>query len=134
MFLSILFSIGSLIIIYFIGEFFGVFVGVLSCLFLSFSVINVKYSHLLSPQSALVFFTLLSLYFSLKALSENKDKNYFLSIVFAALAASMHYIGLLGFITPAISMLLNRDLERIKKNLIYFLTIFFPPSFPRFPC
>jgi hypothetical protein len=123
-FLSVLFGVGSLIIIYFIGELFGVFVGILSCLFLSFSVINVKYSQLFSPQSALVFFTLLSLYFSLRALSENKDKNYLLSIISAALGASMHYIGLLGFITPAISMILNRDSEKIKKSLGYFLTIF----------
>ncbi len=123
-YLSIFFSLGSIVVIYFIGKYFSTLIGLLASLFFTFSLISVQYSHLLSPHSALVFFTLLALFFSIKSSNENTNKNYSLAFIFATLSASMHYIGIFNYLIPVMVLFFNKENDKLKKYATLFSIVF----------
>lgn len=124
--LSALFGVGSVVLLFLIGDLFGALTGVFASAFLAVSFLHIKYCQLFSPFAPMVFFTLLSILFALKAHS-NKSENlklYFISMVFASLSASMHYIGIISILPLLMIMSLNKDVEKIKTHLSYFLILF----------
>lgn len=124
--LSALFGVGSIVLIFLIGDLFGVLTGVFASAFFAVSFLHIKYCQMFSPFIPMTFFSLLSVLFALKAHSNKSDnlKFYFISMVFASLSASMHYIGILSILPLLMVMLLSEDAEKIKTHLFYFATVF----------
>lgn len=124
--LSALFGVGSVVLVFLIGDLFGVLTGVFASAFLTVAFLHIKYCQLFSPFIPMVFFSLLSIFFALKVYS-NKDsrlKLYFISMLSASLSASMHYIGLLSIVPLLTVMILSKETEKIKIHTIYFLALF----------
>ncbi len=124
---SLVFSVSSIVLIYMIGEFFGSFVGIFASAFLAVSFLHVKQAQFFSPVSALTFFTLLSVFFILKAISEQdekKDRYYLFSLISSLTAGLFHFFGLFSLIPVFISSFLNKDVKNLKKYLICYFSIF----------
>ncbi len=92
----------------------------------SFSLVPVYLSHWGKHHITMVFFVILSLYLSLWY-EESKNKKYFyFSVLAAAAAFSVHYIGITAIIFPFWSWWLNKknfDLKLIVKNILIYLAI-----------
>ncbi len=128
-FLSVLFGVGSILIVYLIGSMFGFISGIIASGFMSVSFLHVKLSQLFLPFSAITFFALLSTFYALKALNENnkneKEKQFCnLSILFALISASFNYFGIVSIVPILLVSLLNKDFEKLKSKFILFLVIF----------
>ena len=76
----------------------------------SASLIPVFLSHWGKVHSAMVFFLALSLYFALIFEENKKLKFFYLSVMSAAGALSIHYIGISAFIFPLYAIIANRKL------------------------
>ncbi|OGI20455.1 MAG: hypothetical protein A3B68_02935 [Candidatus Melainabacteria bacterium RIFCSPHIGHO2_02_FULL_34_12] len=109
-YLSAFFSAGSVVIIYFIGSLFTATCGVLASGFLAVSLLHVKFSGLIHPFSGVIFFLLLSLYFTLKF-------NYKLSFLFALLSSLMHYSGLISILPLLFVLALKKEYVELKSVL-----------------
>lgn len=72
------------------------------------SLLPVFISHWGKHHAVLVFFILLSLYFSLKFEETKKTKNFYLTVLSSALAFSVHYIGISAVIFPALAWWQNK--------------------------
>ena len=122
---SLIFGIGAIIILYFIGSMFSTLAGLLASGFLSVSLIHVAFSQMFLPFSAMVFFSLASTFFALKTLSCDEHRHFTASIVFAALSTGMHYIGFVSVIPILFVMALKKDFSKLKPTLIKFCVLFF---------
>lgn len=122
--ISVIFGMGSVILIYFIGACFGTLVGVLASGFLGVSFLHVKYSQLFVPFSGCLFFLLSSLFCSIKAL---RSPSQFLRIpagIFSALSGSINPVGFLGVLPLMVVFSLRKEYSKAKKYfLIFFLII-----------
>lgn len=114
-FLSVLFGVGSIAIIYFIGIRFNPFVAIIGSGLLSVSTLHVKFSQTFIPFSAVTFFCLASNLFALKKDASSKDVT--LSAIFALLSFLMHPIGIVS-ITPLLFTLFQ------EKSLLKFKSLF----------
>lgn len=122
-FLSVLFGVGSVAVIYLIGKNFGNFVALLASGFFAVSFLHVKFSQIFSPFSGMVFFSLLSVFYAINAY-KNKDPELLKKCtIFAALSASMHYLGALS-IMSVIFVLANISEKNAGLNLKQFLKLF----------
>ncbi len=114
-FISVLFDLFSIVILYLIGLRFSPFVALISSALLSASMIHVRFSQIFSPISAVTFFGLLAVYFILK-MDESK-KNVTFSAYSVLAAFLIHPIGILNII-PLIFVLLERKIFNKYKSLI----------------
>ena len=72
--ISVLFGVGTVLLVYLIGVYFSRLAGILASSFLAVSFLHVKFSQVLLSQSIVVFITMLSLFFVFKYMtSENKE-------------------------------------------------------------
>lgn len=125
--LSALFGIGSIVLIFLIGDLFGVLSGIFASAFLAVSFLHIKYCQIFSPFIPMTFFSLASILFALKAYGIKDEKTfrlYLISMVFAVLSTSMHYIGILSILPLMFTMLINKHEENLKTQLTYFLILF----------
>ena len=118
-FLSVLFGLLSIIVVYFVALRFNTFVALVSSGLLSVSMIHVRFSQVFLPFSAVTFFGLLSLYFAIK--SSESEKNILLSAYSILVSFLMHPIGIMNAI-PLLFVLLQQKIFLKYKNL--FLKIF----------
>lgn len=101
-FISVLFGVGSVIVVYLLGLRFSPLVALIASGILSVSMLHVKVSQTLTPINAVVFFCLLSSLCLVK--KDVKQKDIALSAIFALIGFLMHPIGILS----AIPLLFNR--------------------------
>ena len=126
-FLSVLFGVGSILIVYLIGSMFSSIAGIIASGLLAVSFLHVKSSQLFLPFSPMTFFILISTFYALKASSENNENKkqfYNLSILFALISASFNYFGIVSIVPILLVNLLNKDFEKVKSTFILFLLIF----------
>jgi len=97
--LTVLLSIGTILIVYLIGKrLYNQRVGLLSSLFLIFSPVHNKISHYMVPDSPMVFFQMLSFLFIWMIYKKGRWEHYILAGLFAGLAMGTKYGGLLLFL------------------------------------
>ena len=113
-FLSVLFGVFSIVLIYFMGLRFSPFIALVSSGLLAVSMIHVKLSQVFLPFSAMVFFGLLSVFFALKESSSEKDVTC--SIYSAFLSFLMHPIGIINLIPIVLAQ---------KKSILKYKNLFF---------
>lgn len=104
---SILFSIGSIILIYFIGSIFSQGAGLLASAFLAVSFLHVIYSKLSHPACILTFFLLFLSLLLVKAEIKNKYKTIFHVLVFIVLLPSFINPFINHFVSQPNSYFLN---------------------------
>ncbi|GEM_PF-3013828 len=120
--ISVIFGIGSVILIYFIGACFGTLVGVLASGFFAVSFLHVKYSQLFVPFSGCLFFLLSSLFCSIKALRSPSQFLGILAGIFSALSGAINPVGFLGILPLMVVFSLRKESSKAKKCfLIFFL-------------
>lgn len=122
---SVFFSVGSVVLVFLIGNYFSSLSGLLAATLLAVSLGSVMFSHLFSPFSAVVFFLLLSTLFALKAYRNNNLDYLKSSAIFSSLSFSMHYIGIVAVAPVLFVMALKKDFSKLKSFLSLFLIIFF---------
>ena len=111
--ISVLFSVASIVVIYFMGLRFSPFVAAVSSGLLSVSMIHIKLSQMFLPFSAMIFFGLLSVFFALKENHSDKDANR--SIFSAFLSFLIHPIGILNIIPIFIVLVQKKSILKHKK-------------------
>jgi hypothetical protein len=77
----------------------GRLAGWIAALFLSVEPVNVRYSQIIRPDIAAVFFAVASMFFALKILDDPRPRHYLLAGAFAGLAASSKYNAALIFVS-----------------------------------
>ena len=121
--LSVLFSIGSVIIVYLIGSIFSSACGLFAGGFFAVSCISILYSKLFLPFSSMVFFSLLSVLFAMLAVNTGKIRYLTLGAFSSVLSASMYYIGAVSIVPVFFSYFLNKEF-REKKPARFYLLLF----------
>lgn len=119
-FLSILFGVGSVVVVYCIGGLFNTVCGLLGAAFLAVSFLHVKYSQIFLPASGLVFFSLMSSLFTLKAYLHKDLKLLKVSTIFVLLSACMHYLGAVNIVGIFFVLCLQKELSKFKSLLVFF--------------
>ncbi len=122
--LSILFSIGSITLVYLICKIINPYSAIIAAGLLSVSLLHVKFSQVFMSYSGLTFLILLSTFYALKAYNSDKKSDYDLSLLFALVAASFNYFGLVAVISPVFSALFKGNIKYLKNNLKLFPIIF----------
>ncbi len=124
--LSVIFGVGSVVLVYFIGLVFGSIVGIIASGLIAVSLLHIKFSQLFLPYSALVFFSLLNVYSLIKILN-SKSSKMTLPFVFSFIGSSINYFGLLNYVPVFIVMAIKNDFSTLKKfwlvSLIFYLVI-----------
>lgn len=120
-FLSVLFGVGTVAVVYFIGEFFGFNIALFASGFLAVSFLHVIYSQFFLPFSMVVFFALLSTYFALRAHKEQKIFLYILSIIFSVLCTSTNYIGVVSILPIIFAIALDKRNSKIRPRFLFLL-------------
>ncbi|MBI3590829.1 MAG: hypothetical protein HY094_05560 [Candidatus Melainabacteria bacterium] len=121
--ISILFGVGSVIVLYFIGSIFSLLTGLLASGFLAVSLLHVRFSQIFLPFSVMTFFSLLSVLFILKSYL-NKNLNLFSSTVCALFSAFTNCIGSLSIIPVLLVQVVKKDFSKFKFLLGSFLLSF----------
>ncbi|MBI3195541.1 MAG: glycosyltransferase family 39 protein [Ignavibacteriae bacterium] len=117
--LSVVFDVGTIFLVYIIAKkYMNEITAFLAAVLLSVNPIHIKQSHVISVDSALTFFSVLSLFFIMKIYTEPKKKWYVLSGVAIGLAAASKYNGALLLLVFLIAHLLKSTSQ---KNKILFL-------------
>ena len=124
-FISILFGSLSIIIVYLIGkELFNKRVALFASLILTLSSYHITMS-LAEMDTSMMFFVLLSMYFLIKSLKEQKNIFYVLSSLFLGIAIMTKQIALL-FVPIFILFILYYNYKILKlRKLVYFIIIIF---------
>lgn len=85
--ISIAFSLGSVLFVYFISrKYFGEFTGILSALLMAILPFNIYFSRVILPEPSLVFFSLGMFYFINRWIYEDTGKLYLVSLLLTACA------------------------------------------------
>lgn len=112
-FLSALFDIGTLLIIFLLGKrLISLGAGLLAAIFYALSVLPIQLSHFYAVDTPLTFFILLTLYFTLNFIQKPKITNSLLIGLFAGLALATKTSAVLLFIPIGIAFL-----SKLKPNL-----------------
>ncbi len=115
-FVSVLFGVLSIIVLYFIGLRFNPFIALISSGLLSVSMVHVRFSQMFLPFTAVTFFGLLTTYFVIK--SYDSEKNIALSIYSALVSFLMHPIGIVNII-PILFFLIQQKSFKKYKSLFF---------------
>lgn len=93
---TVLFGVATVYLVFLVGRrLFSKSVGIVAALLLAVSFLHVKDSHYITVDVPATFFVLLSFFFSLLIFQEGKLKDYLFAGLFAGLAASTKYNGIL---------------------------------------
>jgi len=120
-FTTVLYGVGTVLLVYFITErMYSKKAGLLSSLFLTFTLLHVRYSRLIRPDVPMTFFITLSFLCIYLIYEGGKIKDYILATIFAGFSIATKYTGAV-LIVPIFLAHLFRGLKE-KKTL---LRIFF---------
>ncbi len=115
---TVLFGVGNVLLVYLIGKrMYSKKVGLIASLFLSFSLLHVKYSRLIRPDIPMAFFITLSFFFIYLVYERGKTKDYLLATIFAGFSIATKYTGVI-LIVPIFLAHLFRGLKE-KRSLFY---------------
>ena len=106
-FISVLFGVGSVIVVYFLGLRFSPLVALISSGLLSVSMLHVKVSQMVTPINSVTFFCLLSSLFLIK--KDVKQKDITLSAIFALMSFLMHPIGIVSIIPLLFNLVASKS-------------------------
>lgn len=116
-------SLGSIILIYFIGKMlFDKYVGLLSAFFISFFPLEVIYSSHLFPTPPITFFTALAIFLFLKGEYKRKSIYYLLSGICIEISSSIHLSALYIALFFIIYVVFYKR-KLISVNYLFFLPI-----------
>lgn len=128
-FVTILFSLGSIIFVYLISRrHFGNITGLLSAVIFAFLPFNVFYSRVVLPEATGVFFSLGMFYFGDLWICKETRRGFWLAVVFGALAFLTKPFALF-YLLPLLHLYYQREGQwwPIPKRYLWYLTgIFFP--------
>lgn len=120
-FTTVLYGVGTVFLVYFIAaRMYSKKVGLLSSLFLAFTLLHVRYSRLIRPDVPMTFFITLSFLCTYLIYERGKMRDYLLATIFAGFSIATKYTGAL-LIVPIFLAHLFRGLKE-KKSLF---SIFF---------
>ena len=120
-FTTVLYGVGTVLVVYFIGErMYSKKVGLLSSLFLAFTLLHVRYSRLIRPDVPMTFFITLSFLCTYLIYEKGKIRHYFLATIFAGFSIATKYTGVI-IVVPIFLAHLFRGLKE-KRSLF---SIFF---------
>ncbi len=115
-FTTALYGLGTVLVVYFIGErMYSKKVGLLSSLFLAFTLLHIRYSRLIRPDVPMAFFISLSFLFIYLIYDTGKIRYYVLATIFAGFSIATKYTGAV-LILPILLAHLFRGVEK-KKTL-----------------
>lgn len=104
--ISLFFGILSIIATYFVGkELYDHRTGLLSALFLTLTPMHIAFSVQLKPDTMQLFFVILSIFYCIKIFKYRKPIHCYVAMVFAGLAFTTKYVGVLLLPIIAISYL-----------------------------
>ena len=93
---TVLYGVGTVLLVYFIGQrMYSKKVGVLSSLFLAFTLLHVKYSRIIRPDVPMTFFITLSFLCLYLIFERGKVRDYILATVFAGFSIATKYTGVI---------------------------------------
>lgn len=96
--ISVVFSILSVIVVYWIGSYvYDRKVGLLAALLTAIVPINIIAGHYFLLEPATAFWMILSLLFSLRVVKEGFEFDYWISAIFAGIAGATHYSGFFAY-------------------------------------
>lgn len=125
--LPFLFSLGTVIVIYFIGkEIFNQKIGLLASFFLAISALSINYSTEIRAYSLAVFWASLSFLFWWRIIKKQLNLNWFYYILFSCLLIYTHYTGLALVLTQGILFLIYKV---PKRSLYWLIWLFYLPQF-----
>lgn len=84
----------------------------------AFSLVPVYLSHWGKVHSALVFFVMLALYFALRFEKTKNVRSFYLSVLAASAAFSVHYAGIAVAVFPALGFVMNRRALKINSGVM----------------
>ncbi len=121
-FTTVLYGLGTVILVYYIAQrMYSRKVGLLSSLFLAFTLLHVKYSRLIRPDVPMTFFITLSFLCIYLIYERGKTRDYLLATIFAGLSIATKYTGAL-LIVPIFLAHLFRGLKEKKTLFRIFLS------------
>lgn len=121
---SLIFSLGAIIIVFLIGNLFSSLTGVVASGLFSVAFIHVMFSHIFLPFNMMAFFSLLATFFALKAYVSNNLNILKASAISASLSAGAHYIGVVAILPMLFVSALRKDFTKVKSHLVLFLILF----------
>lgn len=137
--LMVLISMATVLLVYLLAKniFKNKYIGLLSALALALSALHIEHSHYIRPDIMVVFFLVLTAYFSWLIFEKAKMKHYILAFIFLALAIATKYPAVFGIIfilighfynyssDKKIKLILNKKLLiGLLAGLIIFLAVF----------
>jgi len=107
-FTSVLFGVGNVFLVYLIAQrMYSKKVGLLAALFLSFSLLHVRYSRVIRPDIPMAFLITLSFLFIYLIYEKGKTRDYVLAAIFTGLSAGTKYTGIILIVVIFLAHLLH---------------------------
>ncbi len=129
-FVSIIFSLGSIVLVYLIGKrYFKEFTGLVAAFLFAFLPFNIFFSRVILPEPSLVFWSLGMFFFGDLWISSGRRSRYFFpAILFTALAFLTKPVAIFYFL-PLIYLIYKKEgrFWPIHKEYLYFLILGFVP-------
>jgi len=120
-FTTVLYGVGTVLLVYFIGQrMYSKKVGLLSSLFLAFTLLHVRYSRLIRPDVPMTFFITLSFLCIYLMYERGKVRDYLLATIFAGLSIATKYTGVLLIIPIFLAHLFHGLKEKKTLFRIFF--------------
>lgn len=119
--LTVVFSCGTVVLIFYIGKEVsgGPLVGPLASLLMAVSPASVRVAHLIRTDTFLVFFMLLSLWFSIRIVRGGNNVDYAMAGLASGLAASSKYNGGLSLLLPVTAHLIRYEWRGLLRGDLY---------------
>jgi len=107
-FTTVLFGVGNVLLVYLVAKrMYSKKVGLLAALFLSFSLLHVRYSRVIRPDIPMAFFVTLSFLFIYLIYEKGKTRDYVLAAIFTGLSAGTKYMGIILIVVIFLAHLLH---------------------------
>lgn len=95
-FTTVLFGVGNVLLVYLIAKrMYSKKVGLLAALFLSFSLLHIRYSRVIRPDIPMAFLVTLSFLFIYLIYEKGKTRDYVLAAIFTGLSTGTKYTGII---------------------------------------
>lgn len=118
---TVLFGVGNVFLVYLIGKrMYSEKVGLIAALFLSFSLLHVRYSRVIRPDIPMAFFVTLSFLFTYLIYKRGKTKDYILAAIFIGFSVATKYTGVILIVTIFLAHLFH-NMEKRKRLVKVFL-------------
>jgi len=107
-FTTVLFGVGNVLLVYLIAKrMYSKKVGLLAALFLSFSLLHIRYSRVIRPDIPMAFLVTLSFLFIYLIYEKGKTRDYVLAAIFTGLSAGTKYTGIILIVVIFLAHLLH---------------------------